>query len=93
VLNQTRYVSITLDPGGVVGRPEAGPAAELRLGSEGEGHLGHHCSCGLDLHQAPGYGGGDDVTGDPGVLGHGVSLTVEWGGVNCLSAVVSARCR
>ena len=49
-----------------MGRWEAGPAAELRLGGQREGRLVHHRSRSLDLHQAPGYGGGDDVMGVPG---------------------------
>ena len=62
-----------------MGRADSGEAAELRLDGQGEGRLGHHCPGRLDLHQGPGYGGGDDVAGVPGGWGHGGSLTVGWG--------------
>jgi len=75
----------------VVGRAEAGPAAELGLGGEGEGRLVHHRSRGFDLHQASGRGGGDDVAGVPGGLGHGrFSLVIKWPG-SLLIALLSGK--
>jgi hypothetical protein len=82
-----------------VGRAEAGPAAELGLGGEGEGRLLHHRSRGLDLHQAPGYGGGDDVPGVPGELGHGGTRrhfevqSLRWSNIyiSKVTSVISAK--
>jgi hypothetical protein len=51
-------LSFAPNPGGVVGRAEAGPAAKLRLGGQGDGHLVHHRPGRLDLHQGPSRGGG-----------------------------------
>jgi len=58
-----------------------GPAAELRLDGEGKGRFVHHRPRGLDLHQGPGCGGGDDVAGVPGGWGHKGSLVFGCGRV------------